>query len=165
VNGSKPNLVYPYERVVQVGDNMEWANPEFNDEDWDARGTTDSIGVFWIRFKIKCDSVTDLLKYPGIQVISLGSYEFYWDGHLIAQNGIVGKTKDEEVPGKYLTQIPLADSLLAPGIHTIALRISNFHFYQIFSGTWNRFFLEEYQGSLKNNLILTAIMFILAVTS
>jgi len=156
-------LIYPHEQVIQVGDNMEWANPEFNHEDWDARGPTDSIGVFWVRFKIKCDSFIDLLKYPGIQVISLGSYEFYWDGHLIAQNGIVGKTKDEEVPGKYLTQIPLADSLVSPGIHTIALRVSNFRFYQLNSGSWNNFFIEEYQSSLKkNNLILTAIMFILA---
>ncbi len=155
-------IIYPHERVIQVGDNMEWANPEFDHQDWDPSGSTNNVGVYWLRFKFRCDSITDLYDHPGIQVISLGAYEFYWDSHLISRNGIVGKTKAEEVPGKFLTQIPLADSLLNHGIHTIAIRVSNFRSPKINNGSWNIFFMEEYQQSLKNDLILSAKIFILA---
>lgn len=153
---------YPYERVLQLGDNQAWAKPDFNHKDWDYRGSTDSIGIFWVRFKIRGDSITDYFEYPGLQIVSLGSYELYWDGQLIGQNGVVGKTKSEEIPGKFLTQIPVNDSLLTPGIHTIAMRVSNFHTPDLENGSWNTLFMEEYQGSLKNDLILTAKIFILA---
>lgn len=162
---SKAESIYAfgfYERVIQVGDNMEWADPTFNHQDWDRTGKTDSIGVFWVRFKIKCDSLSALIEHPGIQMTSLGSYELYWDGHFIGQNGKVGKTKAEEIPGKFLSQIPLTDSLLVPGIHTVALRVSNFHTPKFWRGSWNTFYVEEYQLTLKNELILTAKMFILA---
>lgn len=162
VAAESSNLIYPTKRVIRVGDNMEWANPAFNDADWDLSGTTDSIGVFWVRFKFRCDSTTNLFKHPGLQVIALGAYEFYWDGQLIAKNGVVGKTKAEEVPGKFLTQFPIADSLVKPGIHTIALRVSNFYLPKINTGSWNIFFMEEYLYSIRNDLILAAIIFILA---
>jgi len=71
------NLIYPQERVIRVGDNKAWADPESDDLDWDRTGKTDSIGVFWVRFKFKCDSITDLFRNPGLQIISLGSYEVY----------------------------------------------------------------------------------------
>lgn len=156
------HIVYPSKRVIKVGDNMEWAKPEFNDEHWDPSGTTDSTGIFWVRFKFRCDSITDLFEHPGLQIIALGAYEFYWDGHLIGKSGVVGATKSEEVPGNFLTQIPIVDSLTKPGIHTIALRVSNFHLPKINHGSWNIFFMEEYQRSLKSDLILTAKIFILA---
>ncbi len=157
-----PYVIYPQERVIQLGDNPEWASPDFDHQDWDYSGTTDSTGVFWLRFKFKCDSISELFEHPGLQVIALGSYELYWDGHLVGQNGVVGKTKAEEIPGKFLTQIPLADSLLSPGIHSVALRVSNFYIPKINHGSWNIFFMEEYQRSMRKDLILTAKIFILA---
>jgi len=156
-------IIYPHERVIQFGDNQAWANPNFNHQNWDPTGSTDSIGVFWLRMKIKCDSITDLFENPGLQIISLGSYEIYWDGYLIGKNGIVGKTKAEEVPGRFITQVPLPDSLLSHGTHIVAFRVSNFHITKILSpGSWNTFFMEEYQQTVKRNLVLTAKIFILA---
>ena len=157
-----PHLIYPYERVIQLGDNPEWASPTFDHQDWNRAGSTDSIGVFWVRFKIKLDSIVNLYENPGLQVISLGSHEFYWDGHLIGQSGKVGTTKAQEIPGKFMSQIPLPDSLAGVGIHTVAIRVSNFHITSIYPTSWNIFHVEEYQRSLKNDLIITANIFILA---
>lgn len=155
-------LRFPHERLFKNEDVVEWKDPDLGDAEW----TPDIAGIssnnFWVRFKIKCDSITDTFVVPGMEVISLGSYEVYWDGQLIGKNGQVGKSKEEEIPGKFLSRIPLADSLLSHGIHTVTFRVSNHHSPFNINIIWNNFFLEEYQYSQQRDLKLTAKIFILA---
>lgn len=55
----------------------------------------------------------------------ISSYEIYWDGKKIAQNGILGVNQIEEQPGKFLFSTVLPKNLTAVGKHTIIIRISN----------------------------------------
>ncbi len=153
--------IYFHSRVFQFGDNEEWALSEYDDSNWSPFAWSNEMGIYWIRFKIDLNERIDQIQYPGIHMISIGSYEAYWDGQLIYENGKVGQNKSTEIPGRFISQIPLPDSLLEYGEHTLALRVSNYH-NTIFRGSWNTFFIEEYGHTKSSTLTLTALMFIIA---
>ncbi|MFK7773143.1 MAG: histidine kinase [Saprospiraceae bacterium] len=154
-------VIYPSERVLQFGDDLAWASSEFDDSDWEQIGSTHQTGIFWVRFEIDFDYRIDQLQNKGIQMISIASYEAYWDGVLIHQEGKIGSSLAEETAGKFISHIMLPDSLCQIGKHKLALRLSNHHNTNV-KGSWNTFFVEEYKCAVTNNLKLTAFMFILA---
>ncbi len=153
--------LHPHKRVLKMGDQLEWANPDWNDEDWLQNARTALTGKFWVRFEINFDSTSTLIQNKGLSIISIGSYEAYWDGVLIYKNGKVGNSKEEEVPGLFMSNFMLPDSLSKEGNHVLAFRISNFHNTN-FKGSWNTFLVEEYLNDSRKYLRLTALMFILA---
>jgi len=118
------------------------------------------MGIFWVRFDIKFDERIQNIKNKGASVISLGSYEAYWDGHLIHENGKVGRNKEEEIAGTFISEFIVPDSLCGEDNHVLALRVSNYH-SEIFRGSWNSLQIQEFGQAQKRNLRLTAIMFVL----
>jgi len=146
--------------VIQLGDNQDWVEKNYNDIDWDPIGYTTETGVFWVRFKITLDHSIDSLQYPGVQMISVGSYEAYWDGELIYKNGVVGVDKNSENPGEFVSHFILPDTLATYGTHTMAVRVSNHHNTWL-KGSWNNFYIEEYLASAKAYLKLSIIMSLL----
>ena len=155
-------LRYPHWRVIQKGDNPVWADPSYDHSEWSQLGYINSVGNYWVRFNILCDSLTESFAPTGLQVISTGSYELYWDGVKIGQNGIVGTSKETEIPGQFISQLLVPDTLLNPGIHTVAFRVSNYHAPNWGFPTWNQFYLEKYLSSQLNDLALAGWVFILA---
>ena len=155
-------MIYPFERVIKLGDDPLWASPDLDHQNWDHSGFTTEVGNYWVRCKIEFPPDIGTFQTPGIQVISTGSFEVFWDGQLIGKNGIVGKSKAEEVPGTFLSRFAIPDSLLEVGDHVVAFRVSNYH--ELIPGfpSWNIFILEEYKSSQTRDLKLTAKMFILA---
>ena len=141
---------------------MAWADPQHPLNAWDRSGYINSVGNYWVRFRISIDTITDTFDHTGMQVISTGSYEVYWDGILIGQNGVVGDGRKSEVPGQFLSQLLVPDSLLSHGVHTVAFRVSNYHSPNWGFPTWNQFYLEEYLLSQRRDLTLSGIFFILA---
>ncbi len=158
---SEGKKYFPHERVLKIGDDATWSNPDLDHGDWDKDAFTSEKGIFWVRFKINSDEKVNELTLPGIQMISIGSYQAFWDGHLLYENGRVGRDKVEEIPGQFISHFPIPDSLLEKGEHTLALRVSNYH-TGIFRGSWNTFYIEEFQETRINTLRLTAFMLILA---
>lgn len=55
------------------------------------------------------------------------AYEIYWDGKVIAQNGIRGLNEGEEKPGLFNFSVVLPHRIITPGNHTLILRISSYH--------------------------------------
>lgn len=55
----------------------------------------------------------------------ISSYEIFWDGKKIAQNGVLGSNRNTEQPGKYFFNIPLSQNITHSGKHSIIVRISN----------------------------------------
>ena len=153
------NHILPHHRVLKIGDDQAWISPEFDHSNWDYQPVTKNT-IFWVRFEIDFNENIKALSYKGIQMISLGSYEAYWDGQPVFKNGKVGSSKEAEIPGHFLSQFIIPDSLCTEGKHVLALRVSNFH-NTIFNGSWNAFFVEEYLSTKRTNLKLTALMFIL----
>ncbi len=154
-------ILHPNQRIIQLGDDLSWAHPSFDDSDWDKTGNTFEIGQFWVRFHIDFDDRIHLLNHKGIQMISLGSYEAYWDGVLIHKNGKVADNKADEIEGTFISQILIPDSLCQEGPHILALRLSNFHNTENESWSWNTCKVEEFNHSIKRALKTTAVMSIL----
>ena len=157
---SRETQIFPNNRVLKMGDDLGWSKPGTDDSSWDGSGYTTETGVFWVRFKIDLDERIKGIKNKGASVISLGSYQAYGDGHLIHENGRVAKTKDEEIPGTFISSFYLPDSLSGEGNHVLAFRVSNFH-NEYFRGSWNLFHIEEFGNIGKKGLRLTAGMFLL----
>jgi class 3 adenylate cyclase len=57
----------------------------------------------------------------------ISAAEIYWDGILLVRHGLVGDSKEKEIPGKsdYLFLIP--EDRKTIGRHVISIRVSNFH--------------------------------------
>jgi len=85
-------------------------------------------GIQWYRADIQLEGTQNEFDILALSVSSLVSaYEVYWDGNLIGKGGVVAASLEEEVPGPIRQNARLKRSLTSPGIHTIAIRLSNFH--------------------------------------
>ena len=103
----------------QQGDNMAWANPEFDDSSWnelsnrnlnEAGGRTiaDRGEIAWFRKRIKADSsLNDLLV---LNIYQEGASEIFLDGERIIQLGKISSNPDEVIYDsgyKQILQLPL----------------------------------------------------------
>lgn len=149
-------------RVMKLGDDLTWANPQLDDSDWDERPVSIfqiGKGRFWVRFDMQFDARIHQIRHKALQIISLASYEAYWDGVLIHRNGKLGHNVTSEVAGTFISHVMVPDSLCQPGKHILALRLSKFHATK--RGSWVRCFLGEYMAIAQDDLKLTAFMFLL----
>jgi sensor histidine kinase YesM len=73
------------------------------------------------------DSISDNCVWGLFPKYFITAYEVYWDGMKIAQNGTIGKNRNEEKPGTYNPDITLPHHLMTSGKHTIMMRISHYH--------------------------------------
>jgi hypothetical protein len=128
------------------GDDPRWAARDWDDGGWPKVGQYElpaRAGIFWLRFKIPwpdhairyLPSQLDISTpedagkpIDTLRIISMCSYELYWDGRLIARNGIVGSDPASEVPGTLHFDVLIPGERRAPGDHVVALRVSSFHF-------------------------------------
>ena len=117
------------------GDNFDWASSESDsawenlklDENYNIQNKHD--GNFWLRTSVYiADSLFDdqilLLTHYAIYSAS----EVYWDGNLILENGRVAHSKENEILGQYRPQVKLTKCQTRQGLHTIAIRVSNYHY-------------------------------------
>ena len=120
------------------GDNPEWANPNFDDTEWESAesllfedGLPESgwEGIGWFRLHL---SVPDerLWNMPlALEVTyQAGASDIYLDGNLIYKFGTVATQKGEETP--YWERDPQVISFSGKTDHVIAVRYSNFSFDQ-----------------------------------
>ncbi|PVD53185.1 hypothetical protein DC498_04730 [Terrimonas sp.] len=117
------------------GDDIEWADPFFNDEGWDTARINFGeeqlpkswTGFGWFRVWLK-KADTSLTNTWGIYLNHDGASEVYFDGRRIMSLGKLGKSKKESVAERnpYLT-IPLAITDTLP--HLLAIRYCNYHHY------------------------------------
>jgi sensor histidine kinase YesM len=77
------------------------------------------------------------------------AYEIYWDGVIIARNGIIGTNKITETPGTYNFETPLNPNLVSLGRHTITIRISNYRNYSSWKWYYGNLQIGQYNSGLK----------------
>ncbi|NDU99212.1 histidine kinase [Spirosoma terrae] len=158
--GCQPEVVRPEGIRLKLGDQSSWAGLNWNDQDWIATNGTSRQQLFWVRFHFRLDSVAARRKPLGLRIIALGSFDAFWDGRLIGHNGRVGRTKAAEQPGLHATEWPLSDADTQPGVHVLALRISNFY-----AGTGYSFYncgIERYSDRVRASLQTVGWMAMLA---
>lgn len=110
---------------VRVGDDVRWAHPTWDDADWERRplnAPADTAAVLWVRLRVRVGQVEAL----GVEVSAVAAREVYWDGVLVGQSGRVGLDWAGETPGPIDAVFPVPDSLAAPGVHVVAVRMSTF---------------------------------------
>jgi len=115
-----------------AGDNPEWAQPDFNDWEWetvrsrmapDRHPTEEWEGIGWFRTSIAVDSSFRDRPVPYRLVGKIGAAEIYLDGELIHRSGTVGRTADEEET--QLVYEPLYIVFPDEEEHLLAVRYSN----------------------------------------
>jgi hypothetical protein len=83
-----------------------------------------------IRIRASVD-LSNLERRPGrplaVYFAGLASHELWWDGVRIGGGGVVGRSKESEVPGPIEAHYQVPDRLASPATHTIAIRASAFH--------------------------------------
>lgn len=160
----------------KLGDDPRWSAPDWDDSDWQVVGTTDGrprprlevlpnrAGIFWVRYRMERSTLPGyhpgVANYlwprdePGAPINSIFlpgtlSYELFWDGRLIGRSGIVGASRDEEVPGPLDNAMLIPAELLGPGPHVVALRASNYHNKFGSDRVWVNLTLGNYAHRLK----------------
>ncbi len=137
---------------------MAWSAKNLDQKGWSAdRGFTGK-NIFWARAKMKLISNSGGLL--GLQVDAFGAYEIYWDGVKIGSNGKPGTIDKAEIPGTECLYFLLPDSLSALGMHTVALRATQFSYPHLQRGTGLK--LDTYANLIRRPLMISSLMFIMA---
>jgi hypothetical protein len=127
------------------GDDPRWAAPEWDDRDWAPGGEVPApAGIQWIRFHLELPAGGRLgLPPPSrdflavldgsgpidcIRMAAPCSYELFWDGRPLGRSGVVGRTREEEMPGPLDNLFPIPAELLGRGAHVVAIRLSAWHY-------------------------------------
>jgi hypothetical protein len=106
------------------GDDPAWADPGYDDSDWEVRRHVDGLparsGIFWVRFTY----TQPRYVRDGLSVAVVASYELYIDGRLVGRSGRVGADRDAEIAGPVDNLFQIPDDLATPGERVVALRMS-----------------------------------------
>ncbi len=112
------------------GDDMNWANPEFDDSDWmfyKPTGLTEPIpdslwnGYGWFRYRFSADS-SAYASISHLYFSTYGAAEVYLDGKLVQKYGIFSTNLQDEK--RYINRIFPAVLLLPAESHVLAVRFS-----------------------------------------
>jgi sensor histidine kinase YesM len=123
-------------------------------ESFDFAGQTDKYdnGNWLLKANIRIkDSTIAQASWGIFASFLITAYEIYWDGIKVTQNGTLGKNREDEIPGLFQCRSILPARLLAPGTHTLILRISNYHDYSKWK--WHRrgqLHIEPYAEEIQN---------------
>lgn len=147
------------DQKMMIGDNPAWSAKDFDDSDWEEYIPVEGREVFWVRMACEFLPENTNIKNQGIMLTATGSYEIWFDGHYIGKNGVLASSSLQEVPGKYVSFYPLADSLTVGGKHMLALRMTKatgetgFHVF---------FVLADYFKLVREPLEISVFMFLFA---
>ncbi len=142
VHGQKPKKFSPIDDIPEhgitlsnhwkwhTGDNLLWANPDFDDSKWEDISVSESIAQYpqleeaqigWFRRPIQLKA--GLVNKPlSISIRQMGASEIYLDGKLLHKIGVVNKDPGKEVTKIKTTVLPVvfADT----NKHVLAVRYS-----------------------------------------
>ncbi len=150
-----------YDTVFKVGDQPEWAEKNWNDQDWRKGKPFMNDGrVFWFRTPIEILKAPESLHPYGIQLHVYGEYEVFWDGVLIGKNGNPGQEAVFGPEGKLWTTHSIPTKLTEQGDHLLAIRVS-LHYFGDHAGLWE-VDIDYYDDLLTDRLIETSYMHIFA---
>lgn len=147
-----------FDPVFKTGDSIKWSVKNLDQKRWSVdRGFTGK-NIFWVRANVKL--ISNAGGRLGLQVDAFGAYEIYWDGVKIGNNGKPGSINKPEIPGTECQYFLLPDSLSQPGLHTIALRTTQFSYPKLQRGIGLK--LDTYINLIKRPLVISSVMFIMA---
>ncbi len=114
INDDNPAYAYP------VADKSQWQKRAFN-------GFIIRPDISWFQIEYDLPHRQNPTQNFGVFVSILGAFDAYWDGQLIAHNGVVGDSSSTEIPGIIDKIMLIPPALSTPGKHTLSLRVSSQH--------------------------------------
>jgi hypothetical protein len=118
------------------GDDTAWADPGLVDADWPEAAHSARLwiaeghppkGIRWYRARVRIAAQADSLDPLYFHAFhNPNAVEIYWDGVLIGANGRVADNAADERAGKVFHSAVIPWQLSGPGVHVLALRVSNF---------------------------------------
>lgn len=159
---------------MRVGHDPAWASPHLDDSSWQeipldqVPHPGDSI---WLRWTV---DLTDYEREPGrpfgLYFGAMASHAIWWDGELIGRGGVVGRTKETEIPGPIEAHYQVPDRLITPAVHTVAIHASAFHrgfspqygYWALIAGNYDRIVAMRTRSAnlgliALSGLVLTAV--------
>lgn len=124
----EPKLIITSEYYLMIDDGSEHSKPIENYSKWERynfNGLPLDNKNIWVQLIYEIDEKPQ--KPLGLLVSVQGSFDAYWDGKFIGNNGEVGVDQASEIPGKIDKVMMLPMHLTDAGIHTLSLRISMHH--------------------------------------
>lgn len=156
----RPKLGYSQSgQKVMQGDSIAWAQLDYDDTEWGHEDDHLTEEVFWSRIKVKIPPTQTPLRHYGITVVGTGAYEAYWDGVYLGRNGRLAIEGQSEIPGTYHWHTILPDSLLSPGEHVLASRITKTY---LNGGQHQYLFFDEFYELANGPLQVAKFMFMIA---
>lgn len=150
-----------YASIYRIGDQLEWASKELNNEQWHRRPKIVPDGkIFWSRTKVDILKAPEALRPYGLRLEVYGEYEVFWDGVLIGKNGNPGQEADLPPEGELWTTFTIPTHLTHVGEHVMALRLSNYY-YPDHVGIYE-LKIDYYNDLLTDRLIQNAYMHVFA---
>ncbi|OSY88288.1 hypothetical protein WH52_05815 [Tenacibaculum holothuriorum] len=145
--------------VFKTGDNISWANHNFNDSNWsNEKEIPKNEEIFWARKKVSIKTPIDSLQAIGLGINTFGAYEVFWDGVLIGKNGTPGNESNKI--GVVTQNFLIPNHLLRTGEHTIALRMSQRYEKEHLRGIYA--YIYDYKKLVTNKLKDTIYINLLA---
>jgi len=133
----REKIKFPDYYKYRMGDQLKWAEPDFNDNlwqkvKWGSFPIEQWQGNGWLRYELQVDA--SLLNKPlGFTLELQGAAEIYLDGQLICRSGKVGTSAANEEPYiecettlHSISFHPSPDSGRKKSHHTLAVRYSSF---------------------------------------
>lgn len=134
IAGDDSNLLSQLTWKFQFGDDLDWADPVYDDSTWayiDAKYGFAGFpldnwqGNCWYRLEIDTESKYKTIKYLGLAIRQIGACEIFFDGVIIQKYGIVGKDANSEEIAEILQYKLIPIYFDSESDHVIAIRYSN----------------------------------------
>lgn len=123
-----PDLEYSELRRKE-GDDPRWAQPAWDDTDWAVTGFWDlraRSGIEWVRFRVRMGDDGRIGLPGGIMMSTVRSYDIFWDGVKLGNNGVPGMNRETEEVGRVDEWFWIPAGLRGPGEHVVAIRTSSY---------------------------------------
>jgi hypothetical protein len=116
--------------AVQVGDDVAWSDPAFDDSEWHTRRWSDiraRTETMWLRQTVILPpEYVESTRQSALFLTAAVASEVWWDGKLLGRNGVVGYSPTTETPGQYVAMFPLPLDAGSRN-HVLAIRFSSQH--------------------------------------
>jgi hypothetical protein len=126
--GLPPQLQYS-ELRFRRGDDARWAQPGWNDSDWEIAGFWDlpaRAGIDWVRVRVRMGPDGGETPPAGIMISTVRAYDIFWDGVQLGNSGVPGDNRAAEVAGRVDQWFSIPAALRGPGEHVVAIRTSSY---------------------------------------
>ena len=156
----QPRGEWLLEVMTHPGDNPRWADPDFEDEHWNLTNFHEIESkdqIFWVRKWVSVDPLFESTGTPiGLYVSALAASEIYWNGELLARNGVPASAAADEVPGKIDFTVFLPASKVKAGPNLLALRMSSHHIGMDVYASLYELSISRYRPALQRRANLYA---------